>query len=453
MADYGTLSVEDLRAMMVAEADRHAPMLDAAAAMWKSARAWLSSQAQLLRAMQRDLGESWRDLAGTVFDETLTGIISVTESWTDEGMTDPESGKPSATGVTTDDLTTGIDSLAQGIRNVRREADGEVEKLSANASDKDRADARDVVASKMNSLIPYYDNVATRMHIAIGRPMTDVPLVAVPSSATDGPPGPAAAPTAGGGGDPSSVDPQDAPGAQDPANAQGPDKAKDGSQESPLVTAKNAVDVASKLVDLAKNAASSGASQIPDPASLAGSTFDPSDLLNTADSPLGSVPDSGLPGLASSGGGGLGGSTGALSGLGSISSGGLPVSGSISGSASSAIPAVMGSSTAAGSTGVGGIPPMYPPQTGAGRGSSGGVRSGAAEQVNAVKSRKPDEKAGVVLPGRDGQGKEGRNRKGKGTPAQQALSQAPKPRPVTEGEPVLDEDLWRVKATETSYRT
>ncbi|MFD9889408.1 hypothetical protein ACFWY9_08710 [Amycolatopsis sp. NPDC059027] len=470
MIDYRSLSLDELHTMIVAEAEQHAPLLTSAAAMWKASRVWLDSRAGLLASLRTTLGESWKDLAGTTFDSEVGKVVAVARSWTDGGITRPESGAPWATTATTDDIVRALTSLADGICNVRRYADDRVQTLPANASDKDKTDARDAVAWVMNLLTPAYHDAAAKLRAATGRSLSGVPLAAVPSSGPDGTPGPGPGPAPGvsdsGGADPNAVNPEETPGPQNAPNPNDPTKTKENSPESPLVTAKNAVDVASKLLDLAKNA-SGGTGNVPNPV---GGTFDPADLYHPIDpaavaDSLVPQADPGLPGLASAGGGGAGGGGlgGGATGLGGLDSNPVtnpaqPPSSGGGTAGGAAVPAASGTTGGAGTGSSGAMPPMYPPQSGAGRGASGGIRPGAAEQVNAVRSRKPGSGAGVVLSGREGQGGKGRNTKE--TPALAKATKPkpkPKPPPAVPSEPVevLDEELWRVgpSGTERSYRT
>ncbi|WP_409180067.1 hypothetical protein F9C11_26510 [Amycolatopsis sp. VS8301801F10] len=452
MIDYRSMKLGELRDLIVAEADQHVPLLNAASAMWTEIRPWLAARAAELDRMRLDLGAAWTDFAGTAFDAEALKVVRVAQSWTDEMAGGPESGGPWTTSTTTDAISKAINGLIGAINGARAFADAKMASLPRDASDSDAETARDAVAVELEGLAGHYREVASQLFAAPGRQLSGDPKVGLASPADQPGPGPAA-PNSGG--DPDAANPRESPSPQEVPDPDDPAQTPAGdSPESPLETAKNAADVAGKALDLAKNAGGAGGNlaQVPDPVSTA---FDPAELYQPADfSPLPQA-DSGLPGLAGAvgggagagiGGGGVGGPAGAGGGLGG------PVSPNAAQSALSAGTPPVGSVTTAGAgtAGSSGMPPMYPPQSGAGRGGagSGGIRPGAAEQVNAVRSRKADGKTGVVLAGRDAEGK-----RKKPVPAKARK----KPQPAVESAPaeVLDEELWQVGSAgpERSYRT
>ncbi|WAL67843.1 hypothetical protein ORV05_08750 [Amycolatopsis cynarae] len=471
MADYSKMSSQELLALIEHEADVHVPALYALADAWEEGRDHLAQQASRLSgARNRLTGEEdgWTDLAGTAFSTVLSEVAETANTWNVPGDGGTPGRQPgTGTTVNTKKLTGSIRELADIIIRAR---DG-LRMLVANYSDEEYK-AREA-AQAMTLLTSWYTDATANLKVATGQQLgNDVPLASPLSPTTvdqkGTPSGPGGTSPNSGGGDPSAVNPTDTP---DPTNPgqdpnQNPTQNNNNSTESPLTTAKDAVDVASKLLDLAKNATGS-TGQIPDP-----TTFNPADLYTPVDTTLPQT-DSGLPGLASAGGvPGLGGGTGP--GVGGVGASGLgvappadspqtPISGSATTMPPIATAGTVGSAGATGTTGVGtsGIPPMYPPRYGGGGGggAGGGVRSGAAEEVNAVRSRKPDGKAGVVLSGREGQdgkGPRGKGkRKGTATPTV-AKAMKPKPRPAENSEPgeVLDEELWKVDtaAPERGYQ-
>ncbi|MGW7531325.1 hypothetical protein [Amycolatopsis sp. NPDC054798] len=453
MTDYRSMQLGELRGLIVAECEQHVPLLADASAMWEAIRPWLALQADKLDQMRRNLRSNWKDFAGSVFDAEALKVAQVAFSWTDKMAGGPESGGPLTTSTTTSQIKEAIDKLIDEIHRARDFADGKIASLAPDASKDDVDRARNEVADKLDGLAPFYQRAASQLLAAPGRLLTgEDPKAALPSLSDQ--PGPGV-PNNGGGGDPA-ANPEESPAPQDVPDPEDPAKdPAENSPESPVVTAKNAVDVASKLLDLAKNAGGGGGNpaQVPNPLSTA---FDPADLYQPADLSSVPQPDSGLPGLAGAvgGGAGTGAGGGGIGPAGAAAGGGGTVSplGAQSGLSAGAAPAGTATAAGAGTTGSSGMPPMYPPQSGAGRGSSGsgGIRPGAAEHVNAVRSRKTDGKTGVVLAGRETEGK----RRRKPAPAK-----APKkpPPPVERAEPVevLDEELWQVGGAgpERSYRT
>ncbi|MFE3170380.1 hypothetical protein ACFXPA_14050 [Amycolatopsis sp. NPDC059090] len=452
MIDYHSKQLGELRDMIVAECVQHVPLLSAASAMWSQVRPWLADQAANLDRMRLDLGDAWKDFAGTAFDAEALKVARVAQSWTDEMAGGPESGGPLTTSTTTDQITAAISALINGIHDARGFADAKIANLPSNASQADVDQARNDVADRLDTLTPLYQEVTSKLLAAPGRQLSGDPKVGLTSTSDQPGPGPAA--PNNGGGDPASANPQETPSPQDVPDTKEPAKdPADSSPESPLVTAKNAADVASKLLDLAKNAGGAGgnAAQVPNPVS---SAFNPADLYQPADFSSVPQPDSGLPGLAGSVGGGagagIGGGGGGPAGAGAGVGGAVSPNAAQAGLSAGAAPAGTATAGGTGSTGSSGMPPMYPPQSGAGRGGSGsgGIRPGAAEQVNAVRSRKTDGKTGVVLAGRETGGKR----------KKPAPAKAPKKPPAPVEQPpaeVLDEELWQVGSAgpERSYRT
>lgn len=114
------------------------------------------------------------------------------------------------------------------------------------------------------------------------------------------------------------------------------------------------------------------------------------------------------------------------------------------GAGTTAGPAGASRSASGGMASPGMMPAMHSPYAGGGN-SSNGVRPGAAEQVNAVRSRKPDSTPGVSLRGRTG-------RAGAITPPPSAERRWDGENTVE----LLDEELWQVGPTghdEPKYRT
>ncbi|MET9258647.1 hypothetical protein [Amycolatopsis sp. NPDC004079] len=455
MIDYRSKELGELRDMIVAECVQHVPLLSAASAMWTQVRPWLADRAADLDRTRLDLADGWKDFAGTVFDAEALKVVRVAQSWTDDMAGGPESGGPLTTSTTTKQISDAITALINAIHDARGFADAKIANLPSNASQADVDQARNDVADRLNTLTPLYQEVTSKLFAAPGRQLSGDPKVGLTSTSDQ--PGPGPAVPNNGGGDPASANPQETPSPQEVPDTKEPAKdPADSSPESPLVTAKNAADVASKLLDLAKNAGGTGgnAAQVPNPVSTA---FNPADLYQPADFSPVPQPDSGLPGLAGSVGGGAGagigggGVGGGPAGAGTSASGAVSPNAAQAGLSAGAAP-VAGTATSAGTAGSSGMPPMYPPQSGAGRGGSGsgGIRPGAAERVNAVRSRKTDGKTGVVLAGRETEGKRKK-------PAPAPAKAPKKPPPPVEQAPVevLDEELWQVGSAgpERSYRT
>ncbi|QXV62314.1 hypothetical protein [Amycolatopsis sp. TNS106] len=484
---YSTLGLKEQHQKITAELP-HIKGLHAAADMWDEAATWIADKAVAFHQQVENLVSNWPDGAGAAFGAVAKQDIDTLRSWVQtpdaqipvtNGFTLPmlpstvqsPLSRPSH-GITMSNVANRLRALADDIKRTFDYVDTLYRDYHALFDNRPGVQAEDRKAVEndyrvkaglaLDNLARHYRDVSDNAlpdarGLAWTGPRSDVvPTVKSDSPATD----------PGGGGNPSSTGGD--PGAANPGETQEPNPAdtpETPEEQKPLTLqeqldlASSGLDVASKAVDLGGKVAEqllgsggAGSVDVPDPATVPNPLegWKPGESpslsgLSSPDNPLG------LPTLAGlgDGGGGIGGGPGA----GGIGSGGgvSPMPGTASPAAGVAGfgAAVPGTSAAAGSAGgtagLGGSPgmmPMYPQNGAGGRAGGGDIRPGAAEHVNAVRSRKPEGEPGVALRGRAGA--------------------APRP-PVTRQRPavendvvhVLDEDLWQLDPAtdQPKYRT
>ncbi|MEU3626420.1 hypothetical protein BS329_20210 [Amycolatopsis coloradensis] len=485
--DARTYTVLSLRAQhdKISAELPHIPRLHAAADMWVEAATWIADKTVSFNQQVENLVSNWPDQAGDTFRALAKRDIDTLRSWvqtpdaqipvTNEVPlllplpSTVQQSRPSY-GITMSNVAVRLRELADDIKRtfdyvdtLKRDFDVLFKRPGVQAEDRKAVedDYRLKAGRALDNLGSHYRDVSDNAlpdarGLAWTGPRSDV----VPKLTSDSPAGDGANP--GGGGDPNATggDPGTANPGETPKPAETPESPE---EQKPLTlqeqldlasqgldTAGKAVDLAGKVADQLLGSGSSGAPDVPDPATVPNPLegWKPGDLptlsgVPGADNPLG------LPSLAGlDGGGGLGGGLGA----GGIGAGGAVPSAPgtaspMAGVAGAALPGTAAAMGAAGGTtgGTGGSPgmmPLYPPNGAGGRQGGGDIRPGAAEQVNAVRSRKPDGNPGVALRGRAG-----------------AASRPPvtRQRPAVENDvvDVLDEDLWQLNpATDRpTYRT
>ncbi|MFD5250571.1 hypothetical protein ACFWIW_38895 [Amycolatopsis sp. NPDC058340] len=476
---YTTLGLDEQHKKITAEVP-HVKRLHAAADMWVEAATWIADKAVAFNQQVENLVSNWPDRAGDTFRAMAKRDIDTLRSWvqTPDAQIPVTNGidllplplpstvqpRPSH-GITMSNVANRLRALADDIQRTFDYVDTLHRDYHALFDNKPGVQAEDRKAvwddyrlkagRALDSLGSHYRDVSENAlpdanGLAWTGPRSDV----VPTVKSDSPAGTEGGTPATGGG-------AEAPAPGETRQPNPGDTPETPEEEKPLTLAEQldlasqGLDVAGKAVDLAGKVAEqllgsggTGSAGVPDPAAVP----NPLDGWKPADLPaLSGIPGAGdplgLPGLAGlgSGGGGVGGGLGA----GGIGAGGAgsPASGAVSPPAGAAgfATGLPGTSAGTGSAGMGGSPGMMPmyPQSGAGRAAGGGdIRPGAAEHVNAVRSRKPDGEPGVALRGRAG------------TPPRPPVARK---RPVVENDVVhvLDEDLWQVNPAtdQPKYRT
>ncbi|WP_410664170.1 hypothetical protein [Amycolatopsis sp. lyj-84] len=482
MGNYESLSFSQLHTKIRIEY-QHIGRLRDAAVMWDEGTQWIGDTLGRFKGQVENLTSHWPDKAGYAFAVQAQSDMNNMRSWIradgeqvalppQQISTSPGEGwKYTEKGIVASDIAGQLRRLADQLQFVFTAVDGFYREYTARPAEsaESRKDAEEFYRKESVKLIAplgtAYTQVANALPGASGRHWNGAQSVVVPELRSDRPADdgtPAGDGASTGGGDPSQ------PGSANPGEPQEPnpgDTPETPEEQKPLTLqeqldlASSGLDVASKAVDLGGKVAEqllgaggAGSVDVPDPATVPNPLegWKPGESpslsgLSSPDNPLG------LPTLAGlgDGGGGIGGGLGA-GGIGS-GSGISPMPGTASPAAGVAGfgAALPGTSAAAGSaggtTGLGGSPgmmPMYPQNGAGGRAGGGDIRPGAAEHVNAVRSRKPEGEPGVALRGRAGE--------------------APRPpvtrqRPVVENDVVhvLDEDLWQLDPAtdQPKYRT
>ncbi|ONF72563.1 WXG100 family type VII secretion target [Amycolatopsis keratiniphila] len=480
MGSYENLSFFQLHDKITVEY-RHIGKLRDAAAMWEEGAQWIGDTLTRFKGQVENLASHWPDKAGDAFAMQAQSDMNNMRSWIRaEGeqvalppqqiSTSPGEGwKYTEKGIVASNMAGQLRALADQLQFVFTAVDGfhrdyhaSFDGVRAAEAGDDRKNAEEFYRKESVKLIAplgaAYTQVADALPGASGRHWNGAQSAVVPELRSDrepgdGTPSEGGAPTTGGGAE-----------APNPGETRQPnpgDTPETPEEETPLTLAEQldlasqGLEVAGKAVDLTGKVAEqllgsggTGSVDVPDPATVP----NPLDGWKPADLPaLSGIPGAadplGLPGLAGldSGGGGVGGGLGAggigTGGAGSPASGAVPPLAGTAGFATGTPTSGVGT----GSAGMGGSPGMMPmyPQSGAGRAAGGGdIRPGAAEHVNAVRSRKPDGEPGVALRGRAGK------------PPRPPVARS---RPVVENEVVhvLDEDLWQVNPAtdQPKYRT
>ncbi|GAB3728268.1 hypothetical protein GCM10027598_48570 [Amycolatopsis oliviviridis] len=476
MGDYDKLSFFQLHDKITAE-HQHIGRLEGAAVMWDEGAQWIGDTLARFKGEVEKLAAAWPDKAGDAFAVQAQGDMNVLRSWVrGEGeqvalpaqqiSTSPGEGwKYTEQGIVASKVAEKLRALAQQLQFVFASVDGffrdyhaSFDGVRAAEAGDDRKNAEEHYRQESLKLIvplaTAYGAVKDLLPGAAGRGWSGAQSEVVPELRSDRQPGDGTPVANGGdpgatGGDPGSPGPAEAPQENPAETPESPAEQKPLTLKEQLELASQGLDVAGKVVDLGDKLADQflgsgtpGSVDLPDPATVpnAWEGWKPGDLPSLSGLP-GAGDPSGLPGLAglSDGGGGIGGGLGA-GGIGS--GGGVPSApGAVSplpgiAGAGTGLPGTTaGTGAAGGTTGsMGGSPgmmPMYPHNGAGGRAGGGDIRPGAAEQVNAVRSRKPEGNPGVALRGRAGA--------------------APRP-PVTRSRPavendvvhVLDEELWQV---------
>ncbi|MFI7120818.1 hypothetical protein [Amycolatopsis sp. NPDC049868] len=479
---YTVFRLDEQHAKITAELP-HIKRLHAAADMWSEAATWIADKAVSFNQQVENLVSHWPDRAGDTFRAMAKRDIDTLRSWvqTPDAQIPVTSGVPlpmlpsgfqaqltrPSHGITMSNVVERLRSLAGDIQRTfdyvdtlhRDYHDLFDNKPGVQAEDRMAVenDYREKAGTALDNLARHYNDVTGNAlpdarGLAWTGPRSEVvPLVKSDSPADTGVPGDPGTT----GGDTGAPNPGETQQPNPGETPETPEEEKPLTLAEQLDLASQGLDVAGKAVDLAGKVADqllgsggTGSAGVPDPATVP----NPLDGWKPADLPtLSGIPGAGdplgLPGLAGldSGGGGIGGGLGA----GGIGPGGAvsPMSGAVSPLAGAAgfAAGTPGTSVGTGSAGMGGSPGMMPmyPQSGAGRTAGGGdIRPGAAEHVNAVRSRKPDGEPGVALRGRAG------------TPPRPPVARR---RPVVEDDVVhvLDEDLWQVNPAtdQPKYRT
>ncbi|WP_414942063.1 hypothetical protein [Amycolatopsis sp. cmx-11-51] len=467
----------------------HVPRLTAAADMWDEAATWITDKVGSFHQQVENLVSHWPDQAGDAFRVVANRDIDALRSWvqTPDAQIPVTSGvvlpmlpglqaqlnRPSH-GITMSNVANRLRALSDDIERtfvyldgLRRDYLELVKRPGVQDEDKKALenDLRVKGGAALDNLANHYRDVSgNALPDAKGLSWTGPRSAVVPKLTSDSP----AADTGGNGGDPSSTggdtgapDPGETPPREPAETPETPEEQKPLTLQEQLDLASQGLDTAGKVVDLGGKVAEqllgsggTGSVDVPEPGTVPNPLdgWKPGDLPAPSGLP-GAGDPLGLPSLAglADGGGGAGGGLGAGGiGAGGIGSGGTvpPAQGIASPLAGAAgyanrLPGIAAASGAAGGTAGGspGMMPMYP-QGGAGGRAGGDIRPGAAEHVNAVRSRKPEGNPGVALRGKAG---------------------APPRPPVTRRRPavendvahVLDEDLWQVDPAtdQPGYRT
>ncbi|RSN18655.1 hypothetical protein DMC63_18540 [Streptomyces sp. WAC 05977] len=487
MADYNGLSFADLHKKISVEY-QHIGRLRDAAAMWEEGAQWIGDTLGRFKGQVENLTSHWPDKAGDAFAVQARSDMNNMRSWIradgehvalppQQISTSPGEGwKYTEKGIVASDMPGQLRRLADQLQFVFTAVDGFHRDFhdtfdGAAGAAEDRKNAEEHYRKESVKLIAplgdTYTQVANALPGASGRHWNGAQSTVVPQVRTGGPADDPTSADPGGGGAPRSAGGD--PGAANPGETQEPnpgDTPETPEEQQPLTLqeqldlASSGLDVASKAVDLGSKVAEqllgsggAGSVDVPEPPTvpepLEGWNLGGSPSLSglsSSDNPLG------LPSLAglADGGGGIGGGLGA----GGIGSGGgvspmpgtTPPAAGVAGFGTALPGSSAASGSAGGTAGLGGSPgmmPMYPPNGAGGRAGGGGeIRPGAAEHVNAVRSRKPEGEPGVALRGRAGA--------------------APRPpatrrRPAVENDVVhvLDEDLWQLDPAtdQPKYRT
>lgn len=424
MADYKGISLEDQLAIFRGEMAHTFPALKQASEMWEVAHGWLQPASGSLLESTKALEPNWDDEAGRTMVHWLRDTYD-------------NSLKPWERAVAESHVKEHIDTLVGMLGvNVWFFA-GEATKVVNNPDY--RSKAQEAVGTKLNEIAQQYLRTGHAMLAARSRPWNgargEIDPGTDPGSSATGPRGqnPGGADSSGASGNPSPLaEPDSTQTSQGPPQEQDP--AKDALEEAP-----KALDALSNAMDSLQQLAGDGGSTSPNSVTLPDSmgrlpSLDPMSPAALADY-------SGLPSLA---GGGLPGGVGGVGGgmtPGSSMANPVPSTGVNS----AALPPSASGATAgmaAGTTGSGIMPSMYPPQTAGGRGG-GGIKPGTAEHAatGRPRERKRSGTAGVSLPGRAGRGQPT-----KGGVAQPSSSSTPRRGWDTENDTVqlLDEELWQV---------
>ncbi|WP_409490060.1 hypothetical protein [Amycolatopsis sp. cmx-11-12] len=478
---YEDLSVDQLFAKIEAELP-HASKFEDAAKMWDEARVWIDDKIARFRGEVQDLRDQqgWKDGAGDLFaartEKDLESLRSWTQAtaevqgapYTQAGLINGEvkSNVAYTLGITRSNVADRLRTLAGDIRttynNLKLLRDDFHQKYDGDNRLKVENEPlyRQKMATELNLLgISYVALYTWVLPQATGADWSG-PRAHLPSTTSPAPSSTGDGTSTSGTGTDGAGTPAEPATPAEPVTPVSPDTTEE--QDSP----QSLMNAASSLLDSGSKAIEAASGLL---GQLGGSGTDIGGELGRLEpgklSPLAPLPDplgsvglpsdsSGLPSLAGldAGAAGIGG--GAGGGVPSAT-GSVPMSGTAGLGASmpgAPLPSIgttagaAGTSRAAGSgmAGPGMMPAMHSPQAGGGS-SSGGVRPGAAEQVNAVRSRKPDSTPGVSLRGRTGR------------------ANATTPPPAAErrwdGEntvQLLDEELWQVGPTghdEPKYRS
>ena len=429
----------DLLKRLEAEAP-HVARLAEASKMWSAMATLIDTSVRELHDRKTVLRQAWDDDAARAFEDSVNEDLRTMVKWqyviTNYGL--PDIPGKSVSDSVPNRIADLVEEYPKAVAAVRLQCDDYDRQVAANDGKYvDPTGHIAVIARWMED----HDNRATAVanvlrSIVDTAPEWSGPRAAVPGSAKPNAPGPAGPAAPGGTGspgggdvpemaDPGDVDPGDVPGT--PADTPSTDTGTQATDA--LSAAASALQAAQGLL---------GGTQMPDL-----STPDLSDLAadpwQSADHRLPTLAGLDAGGYGGAGGGGVGGIGGGPGGPGSTLTGpGNPIGAGAAPITSGGMPSATTGATAAGP---GSMPPMYPPNSGAGgnRQAAGGIKPGNSDRPVA-ESRPRPRRAGTLTPGVALAG-----RAAAGAPKTAARRGWDRDNDSLQ---VLDEDLWQVDPQE-----